>query len=86
MGCLYGAWRGYSGHEFSYLLESLGGVGCMKGPCFYQAMSKLITVRSTGGIILCLSVLLCDYTEVNNIQCTIICSICDYNFTFIILL
>ena len=42
MGCLYGIGRGYSGHEISYLSERLGGVGYMRGPCCYQAMSKLI--------------------------------------------
>jgi len=40
------------------------------GPCCYQAMSKLIIVKSMVGITLCLCVL-CDYTEVQNIQCTI---------------
>ena len=66
------------------LSERLGGVGYMRGPCCYQATSKLI-VKSMVGIILCLCVL-CNYTKVQNIQCTIICSICDYNFRFINLL
>ena len=43
-------------HEISYLSERLGGVGYMRGPCCYQAMSKLIIVKSTVGIILCLCV------------------------------
>ena len=51
----------------------------MRGPCCYQAMSKLIIVKSMVGIILYPCVL-CNYTKVSNIQCTIICSICDYNF------
>ena len=57
----------------------------MRGPYCYQAMSKLIVVKSVVGIILCLCVL-CNCTTVYNIQCTIICSICDYNFRFIMLL
>jgi hypothetical protein len=43
-------------HEISYLSERLGGVGYMRGPCCYQAMSKLIIVKSMVGIILCLCV------------------------------
>ena len=34
-------------HEISYLSERLGGVGYMRGPCCYQAMSKPIIVKST---------------------------------------
>ena len=63
MGCLYGVGRGYSGHEILYLSERLGGVGYMRGPCCYQAMSKFIIVKSMVGIILCLCVL-CNYTKV----------------------
>ena len=66
-------------------VRKLGGVGYMRGPCCYQAMSKLIMVKSMVGIILCLCVL-CNYTEVYNIQCTMMCSICDYNLRFINLL
>ena len=54
----------------------------MRGPSCYQAMYKLIIVKSMVGTILCLCAL-CNYTEVQNVQCTIICSICDYNFKFI---
>jgi len=36
----------------------VGGVSYMRGPCCYQAMSKLIIVKSIVGIILCLCVLL----------------------------
>ena len=43
--------------------KGLGGVGCMRGPCCYQAMSKLIIVGSTVVIILYLCVL-CNYTKV----------------------
>jgi len=64
----------------SYLSESLGGVSYMRGPCCYLAVSKFIIVKSMVGIILCLCVL-CNYTEVYNIQCTKRCSICDYNYT-----
>jgi len=46
-----------------YLLETLGSVGYMSGPCCYQAMCKLIIVKSVVGIILCLCVL-CNYTKV----------------------
>jgi len=35
--------------------ERLGGVGYMRGPCCYQAMSKFIVVKSMVGI-LCLCV------------------------------
>ena len=35
----------------------IDGVGCIEGPCCYQAMSKLIIDKSMVGIILCLSVL-----------------------------
>jgi len=63
MGSLYGEVRGYNGHEISYLSESLGGVGYLRGPCCYQAMSKLIIVKSMVGVTLCLCVL-CNYTEV----------------------
>jgi len=62
----------------SYLSERLGGVGYMSGPFCYQAISKLIIVKSMVAIILCLCVL-CNYTT----QYTVICSICDYNFRFI---
>jgi hypothetical protein len=41
MGCLYVGGRGSSGHEISCLSESLSGVGYMRGPCCYQAVSKL---------------------------------------------
>jgi len=41
----------------------LGGVGYMSGPWCYQAMSKLIVVKSMVGIILCLCVLY-NYTKV----------------------
>jgi len=34
-----------------------------EGPCCYQAMSKLIIVKSTVGIISCLCAL-CNYTKV----------------------
>jgi len=47
----------------SRMSERLGGVGYMRGPCCYQAMYKLIVVKSMVGIILCLCVL-CNYTEV----------------------
>ena len=43
--------------------NGLGGVGYMRGPCCYQAMSKLIVVKSKVGVILCLCVL-CNYTKV----------------------
>jgi len=43
--------------------ERMGGVGYMRGPCCYLAMSKLIIVKSMVGIILCLFVL-CNYTKV----------------------
>ena len=33
-------------HEISYLSERLGGVGYMRGPCCFQAMSKLIIIES----------------------------------------
>ena len=36
-------------------------MGCMEGPCCYQAMPKLIIDKSMVGIILCLSVL-CNCT------------------------
>jgi len=49
--------EGVSGHE------RLGVVDYMRGPCCYQAMSKLIIVKSTVGVILCLCVL-CNYTKV----------------------
>jgi len=55
-------------HEILYLSERLGGVGYMRGPFCYQAMSKLIIVKYIVAIILCLCVL-CNYTEVRNIQC-----------------
>ena len=65
MGCLYGAGRGFSRHEIWYQSERLGGVGYMRGPRCYQAMSKLVIVKSMVGlgIILCQRVL-CNYTEV----------------------
>ena len=63
MGCLYGVGRRYSGHEISYLSVRLGAVGYMSGPCCYQAMSKLITVKSMVGVMFRISVL-CKYTEV----------------------
>ena len=47
----------------SYLSERLGGVGYMSGPFCYQAISKLIIVKSMVAIILCLCVL-CNYTKV----------------------
>jgi len=62
MGCLYGVGRGLSGHEISYLSERLCDVGYMRGPCCYQAMSKLIIVKSMVGIILCVRVL-CNYSK-----------------------
>jgi len=34
-----------------YLSERLGGVCYMRGPCCYQAMSKLIIVKSMVGTI-----------------------------------
>ena len=34
----------------------------MRGPCCYQAMSKLIIVKSMVGVILCICVL-CNYTK-----------------------
>ena len=43
--------------------ERLIGVGYMRGPWCYQAMSKLIIVKFMVGIILCLY-MLCNYTEV----------------------
>jgi len=62
-------------HEISYLSERLGGVGYMSGPCCYEALSKLIIVKSVVGIILCLCVL-CNYTEVWIIDHKVICSVC----------
>ena len=44
-------------------VKRLGGLGYMKVPCCYQAMSKLIIVKSMIGVILCLCVL-CNYTKV----------------------
>jgi len=35
-------------------VRKVGGVGYMRGPCCYQAMSKLIIVKSMLGIVLCL--------------------------------
>ena len=67
MGCLYRIGRGSSGNEISYLSERLGGVGYMRGPCCYQAISKLIIVKSLVCIILSLCVL-CNYTKVQNIK------------------
>ena len=50
--------------------KRLGNVGYMRGQCCYQAMSKLIIVKSMVGIILCLCVL-CNYTTVHIIvHCT----------------
>ena len=46
-----------------YLSETLGGYGYTRGPCCYQAMSKLIVVKSMVGTILYLCVL-CIYTKV----------------------
>jgi len=69
-----GVGRGYSGRKISYLSECLGSVGYMWGPFCYQAMSKLIIVKSMVGIILCLCVL-CNYTKVQDVQCTIICTL-----------
>jgi len=43
--------------------KRLGGVGYMRGPCCYQAMSKPIIVKYMVGIALCLCVL-CNYTKV----------------------
>ena len=57
----------------------------MSGPFFYQAMSKLIIIKSMVAITLCLCVLR-NYSKVWNIYCTIICGICEYNFRFINLL
>ena len=51
----------------------------MRGPRCYQAMSKLITVKSMVDIVLCLCVM-CNYTKEKIIQCKIICSVRDYNF------
>jgi len=42
---------GKVGNKISYLSERLGDVGYMRGPCCYQAMSKLIIVKSMVGII-----------------------------------
>jgi len=77
MGCLYGV-----GCEISYLSERLGGVGYMRAPCCYQATSKLVIVKCMVDIILCVCVL-CNCTKIYNIQFTVICSNCDYNFRFI---
>jgi hypothetical protein len=52
-----------------------------RGPCCYQAMSKLIIRKPMVGITLCLSVLR-NYTKVYYIQCTIICSICGYYYYY----
>jgi len=63
MKYLLSSYTKQSGHEISYLSERLGGVGYMRGPYCYQAMSKLIIVKSMVDIILCLCVLL-NYTKV----------------------
>ena len=39
----------------------------MRGPCCYQAISKLIIVKSMVGIILCLCVL-CNYIKIQNVK------------------
>jgi len=54
---------GREGVKWAPDLERLGGVGYMRGPCCYQAMSKFIIVKSMAGVILCLCVL-CNYTKV----------------------
>jgi hypothetical protein len=50
-------------HEISYLSERLGGNSYVRVPCCYQAMSKLIIVKSIVAIVLCLCVL-CNYIKV----------------------
>ena len=45
-----------------------------KGPCCYQAMSKLIIYKYMVGIILCVSVLR-NYSKVYYIKCTIVCGL-----------
>jgi hypothetical protein len=61
------------GTRYRICQKVLGGVGYMRGPCCYQAMSKFITVKSVVGVILCLCVL-CNYTEV--VKCAM--CICVY--------
>ena len=60
-GFLYGGGRGYSGYEIWYLSESSVGVVYTRGTCCYQAMSKLIIVKSMVDILyLCVP---CNYTD-----------------------
>jgi len=62
MGCFEWGREGVKWARDHVLSERLGGVGYMRGPCCYQAMSKLIIVKSLVDI-LCLCVL-CNYTKV----------------------